>query len=182
MNFINGNIETFTDLFGNTGLAVMQGVQAKYPNKVLYIIFAKTGDFPEIDVYPAQAFVSHLDIKARKISYDKNDPLCMVFYPEVMHSQHADKALDETRLNIGTLMHEITHVKQVFSGRMESVAFMKMFWEGVYHEIEIDGYLAYPWEKEACMEQLEWLTNGNTKLSEELYLDMVEASKIPKQK
>lgn len=177
MELVNCTLEQLTDLVGNTGITRLHRMGIEYPGEVLNIIFAETGDFPIIDQYPAQAFVSRINMDTREISYDKKDPLAIVFYPAIMKQQHTGFPVGETFLNIGTLLHELTHVKQVFSGRLESLGWLKMNWEGVYHEIEMNGYLAYPWEKEACMEQLEWITRGNTIMAELHYNGLVEASK-----
>lgn len=177
MNFINGTAKTFAELFGPHGYIYATRIQDIYPDKEITIIFAKTGDFPEIDHVPAQAFVSHMKMDSLKVSYDKNDPVALVFYPEIMKAQNiGTEGMRTEFINIGTLIHELTHVKQIFSGRMETVGFMKMIWEGVYHEIELKGYLAQPWEEEACMAQLEWLSKGDSDLAKAWYQNMVEAS------
>lgn len=177
MNFVNGNVETFVGLFGPHGYNYISRIQDIYPDNKINVIFAKTGDFPELDNVPAQAFVSHIKLDTLKISYDKTDPLAVVFYPEIMNAQNiACEGMSTEFQNIGTLIHEMTHVRQVLEGRMETVGFMKMIWEGVYHEIELKGYLAQPWEKEACMAQLEWLSKGRTELAEAWYEVMVESS------
>lgn len=179
MELVNCTLEQLTDLVGNTGITRLHRIGIDYPGEPLNIIFAETGDYPIIDQYPAQAFVSRIDMEAREISYDKKDPLAIVFYPAIMKQQHTGyPSVGETFLNIGTLLHELTHVKQVFSGRLEMLDWLKVKWEGVCHEIEMSGYLAYPWEKEACMEQLEWITRGNTIMAELQYKALVENSKL----
>ena len=176
MKFVNCTLEQITDLFGNTGLTRLHRVEIDYPENDLHIILAKTGDFPIIDKVPIQAFVSRINMEEMEVSYNKEDPLAMVFYPEAMKEQHANQEASEIFLNVSTLLHELTHVKQVYSGRLEPLGWLKMNWEGVYYEIEMKGYLAYPWEKEACMEQLEWLTRGNTVMAELCYQEFVNAS------
>jgi len=177
MQFINGTVETFCNVFGNHGLQYVFNVERRYPGKTLHIVFAKKGDFPEIDNAPVQAFVSHLDLETLKVSYNKEDPLSVVIYPENMKGQYKDhEGICEEFMNIGTLIHEMTHVKQVWDGRMESIAFMEMRWEGEYHKIEIQGYLTQPWEKEACMAQLQWITKGDVALAMATYDAMVRES------
>lgn len=186
MNFVNCTAETFKEIFGKEGLSYAE-TQLEYweanlpyyPEQGVRIIVAKEGDYPEIDSGTGcpQAFVSHLDPETNKISYESNHPLGLVVYPEVMAEQHRGQALLEYHLNMSTLIHELTHVKQVCEGRLISHGFLDMTWEGERLQIEMDGYLAYPWEKEACMAQLVFLTRGNMEAAEAAYRIMVDSSK-----
>lgn len=184
MNFVNGTAETFKSMFGEEGLeytqAQLENWKAAFPNypeQGVRIIFAKTGDYPEIDCNPAQAFVTRVNPETNAITYDASHPLALVLYQEVMSVQHRDQGFSERVLNNGTLLHEMTHIKQVCEGRLESHGFLDLTWEGKRISIVMDGYLAYPWEKEACMVQLDYMLAGRTDLMEKAYNRMVECTK-----
>ena len=184
MNFVNGTAETFKATFGEEGLDYTQ-MQLEYwkanlpyyPEQGVRIIFAKKGDYPEVDCHPAQAFVSRVNPETNAITYDKEHPLALVIYPEVMAVQHRNQGFSEHVLNTGTLIHELTHIKQVSEGRLHSHSFLELTWEGELIQVDMDGYLAYPWEKEACMAQLDYILAGRTDLMEKAYLQMVECTR-----
>ena len=184
MNFVNGTAETFKEIFGEEGLNYAQNKLAcwkaelpYYPEQGVRIIFAKKGDYPEIDCHPAQAFVSRVNPEDNSVTYNKEHPLGLVIYPEVMAVQHSGQGFSEYVMNTGTLIHELTHIKQVSEGRLDSHSFLEITWEGERIEIVMDGYLAYPWEKEACMAQLGYILAGRPDLIERAYLHMVECSR-----
>lgn len=184
MNFVNGTAETFKSLFGEEGLEYAQmqlenweATLPNYPEQGVRFIFAKKGDYPEIDCQPAQAFVTRINPETNAITYNKEHPLALVIYPEVMAVQHRDQGFSERVLNTGTLLHEMTHIKQVAEGRLETHSFLDLTWEGERIAVNMDGYLAYPWEKEACMVQLDYMLAGRTDLIEKAYNRMVECTR-----
>jgi len=154
MNFVNCTAEDFKDIFGDEGIRMI----SEYPD--LLIVFAKKGDYPEVDKECTPAlFVSNLNEETLEVMYDPSKPLGVVVYPEGVETIMASiPASMYKRYKMSLLVHELTHVRQAKEGRIACVSMDENIWEGELVKSKIEDYFSFPWELEAFTEQYTYLT------------------------
>lgn len=175
MKFHKDSKAKFIHFFGEGALRLVN----IYPD--VNFIMAERGMFPMIDAYgtPSGAVIP-VDMETLELlpEDESKRELALIIYPE-----HVDTGVDQLpaqlrdRNRVSTLIHELTHIKQAVEGRLKIVKEGHMIWEGEDYfmtGIDMVAYVQYPWEREAYIEQLAYLTGGN---GEEAYKHVVIAQK-----
>jgi len=154
MNFVNCTAEDLKAIFGEEGIQMI----SEYPD--LLVVFAKKGDYPDVDKeYTPALFVSNLDEETFEVRYDASKPLGIVIYPEGVEAVMANiPAYMYKRYKMSLLVHELVHVRQAKEGRIECVSMDENIWEGELVKTKIEDYFSFPWEFEAFVEQYTYLT------------------------
>ena len=154
MKFANTNEEAFVTLFGQE---VFEAIQ----HHEVTVYLATDGMFPLLDgVGKVSGCVVPVNPETLEL-FGEGSELFMILYPDNIKDE--SKALPENlrdRFVASTVLHELMHVKQVNDGRLVIKKFGISVWEGIEYKLDANGYVSYPWEKEAYLAQFTYLLNS----------------------
>lgn len=154
MKIVKGSLVQFINLFGEEGVKLV----SEYPD--LSILFAEPGDYPLCDTASPALVTTHLD-ENNQITWDSKYPLVLLIYTEgTLAVIERVPELMRKRYKLSLLVHELTHVRQIQEGRLESHSETTNRWHEELIEVTGNNYFHLPWEKEAFYEQYLYLTNG----------------------
>lgn len=169
MKLLNTKIESLLWLFGEEGMVMLEA----YPD--LVVCLAKPGMFPGIDAYgEVGGCVLPINPETYETLPAVGGELALIIYPDMMIKDALQMPEDEReRFYRSYLVHELTHVKQCLEGRLVITAPGKMIWEGSPIDVTLEGYVAFPWEREAYLAQFEYIFKGDAEMAEKGYSRMV---------
>lgn len=171
MKFLNNGKEYFTHFFGEEALELIEG------HDDVNIVIAKAGMFPAVEQYGAiGGFVVLIDTVTYEVlpKDSTNRELALVLYPEHIHNDCANLPADiRDKVRRSMVVHELVHVRQVKEGRLKQETAGEIFWEGEVHNLtNLTGYVSWGWEREAYMEQMLYIADGDKTQAEKGYAAM----------
>lgn len=169
MKLLNTKIESLMYLFGEEGIAMLK----EYPD--LHVCLATPGMFPQLDAFgTVGGCVLLLNPNTLEILPATGGELALLIYPDAMIADALQVPESEReRFHRSYLVHELTHVKQYMSGRLVVVEAGKMIWEGVLMNVTLEGYVEFPWEREAYLAQFEYIFKGDKELAARGYKQVI---------
>lgn len=169
MKLLNTKIESLVYLFGEEGIAMLEQYD-------IWVCLATTGMFPEIEKHGnVGGCVLPLNPTTLELLPATGRELALIIYPDAMMKDALQMhESDRERFHRSYLVHELTHVKQCLDGRLEIVAPGKMVWEGKAIDVTLEGYIEFPWEREAYLAQFEYVFHGDKELARRGYNTIVE--------
>lgn len=173
MKIVKGSLIEFINLFGEEGIKLM----SEYPD--LSVLFAEPGDYPICDQASPALVTTHLDDN-NQITWDNKYPLVLLVYAEgtrAVVDRFPEHGRDRYKLSL--LVHELTHVRQVQEGRLESHSETVNRWHGDLVEVTADNYFELPWEQEAFYEQYLYLTDGQEDIARYMVDEQCKCSNPP---
>lgn len=152
MKLANATVETFIAKFGMEALNVIQEHEGS-------VYLATAGMFPQIDaIGKASGCVVPVNPETLEVLGESATELAMILFVDNLEEEV--KNIPEhmrDRYMTSVVVHEFQHVKQIKEGRLEVKAFGLSIWEGQEYKLDMNGYLEFPWEREAYMAQFTYM-------------------------
>lgn len=163
MKLVNATAEEFVTLFGQEGLDMLAAHEGN-------VYLAKEGMFPKLEkIGKVGGCVVPVHPETLEILPAEGAELAMILYPENIIAESAMMPESKRpRYLTSVVAHELTHVKQVEAGRLTVKEWGVTIWEGQEYQLDMSGYVEFPWEREAYMTQFTFLL-GSEERAEQAY-------------
>jgi len=168
MKLLRTKMEEVLALFGEEGVAMLEQYD-------IHVCMATRGMFPAVEAYgEVGGVVLQINPETLEILPKHGRELALIIYPDAMVNESKQIPEDaRERFRRSYLVHELTHVQQVLDGRLAIVEAGHMIWEGQHFNVTLQGYVEFPWEREAYLAQFKYIFEGDEELAERGYKQII---------
>lgn len=169
MKLLRTKMEEVLALFGEEGVQMLEQYD-------IHVCMAHVGMFPRLESFgEVGGAVIFINPETLEILPEANRELALIIYPQSMIKESMAMPEDaRERFRQSYLVHELTHVQQVLDGRLDIIAEGRMVWEGVLMDVTLEGYVEFPWEREAYLAQFQYIFNGDVDMAARGYQTIID--------